>query len=68
MTNGYLTPRETEIMKLIAIGHTYEEAANMLGISRETLKSNIFNVRIRFDARNITQAIAISVKSGFIEI
>lgn len=38
--NGSLSPRETEILRLIALGHTSAEIAEMLGLSRRTVETH----------------------------
>lgn len=39
-----LTPREREVVMLIARGHTYREASTELGISVKTLESHMSNI------------------------
>lgn len=63
-----LTPRETEIMHYMAMGKTREEVAQILGITLATVKTHIFNVRIRFDTTNVVQTVAISVARGLISV
>ena len=37
---GELTPRETDVLRLIALGHTNPEIARLLGISVRTVESH----------------------------
>lgn len=63
-----LTPREAEIMSHTAKGMKYEEIAIKLGISRETVKSHIFSVKLRLDAHTLQHAVALSVAHGLITV
>jgi DNA-binding NarL/FixJ family response regulator len=57
-----LTPREQQIVKLIATGANNEEIANQLYISTRTVKNHITNILSQLNLRNRTQ-IAILVTS-----
>ncbi len=57
-----LTPREQEIVRLIAIGANNEEIANKLYISPSTVKNHITNILSQLNLRNRTQ-VAILVNS-----
>ncbi|WP_103670613.1 response regulator transcription factor [Pseudanabaena sp. BC1403] len=57
-----LTPREQQIVKLIATGANNEEIANQLYISTKTVKNHITNILSQLNLRNRTQ-IAILVAS-----
>lgn len=57
-----LTPREQQIVKLIATGANNEEIANQLYISTRTVKNHITSILSQLDLRNRTQ-IAILVTS-----
>ncbi|MEI6327673.1 MAG: response regulator [Pseudanabaena sp.] len=59
-----LTPREQQIVKLIATGANNEEIANQLYISARTVKNHITNILSQLNLRNRTQ-IAILVTSSF---
>jgi len=57
-----LTPREQEIVQLIATGANNEEIANQLYISSKTVKNHITSILSRLNLRNRTE-IAILVTS-----
>jgi DNA-binding NarL/FixJ family response regulator len=59
-----LTPREQQIVKLIATGANNEEIASQLYISARTVKNHISNILSQLNLRNRTQ-IAILVTSNF---
>jgi DNA-binding NarL/FixJ family response regulator len=51
-----LTPRELEILKLIAIGSNNREIAGQLYISEGTVKNHVTNILTRLNVRDRTQA------------
>ncbi|MFO0214244.1 MAG: LuxR C-terminal-related transcriptional regulator, partial [Pseudanabaena sp.] len=57
-----LTPREQQIVKLIATGVNNEEIASQLYISTKTVKNHVTNILSQLNLRNRTQ-IAILVNS-----
>jgi DNA-binding NarL/FixJ family response regulator len=59
-----LTPREKEVLRLIAIGNNNREIAQKLYISEGTVKNHITNILNRLNLRDRTQA-AILVNSFF---
>lgn len=61
-----LSPRELEILKLIASGMSYNQVGDCLGISLSTVKFHIGNIlaKLKVDTRN--EAILIAAKSGII--
>ena len=63
-----LTPRETQIMGLVANGDTKDEIAYKLGISVDTVRFHVKNINLRLETRNLKQAIAVSIKHALIII
>jgi len=53
-----LTPRQYEVLKLIAHGHSNEEIAELLGVRPNTIKFHISEIFRRLGARNRIEAIA----------
>lgn len=51
-----LTPREREVLSLIATGANNQEIAEILSISRKTVKNHVSNILGRLDMRDRTQA------------
>jgi DNA-binding NarL/FixJ family response regulator len=51
-----LTPREQEVLSLIAIGSSNREIAEMLCISEKTVKNHVSNILSRLNLRDRTQA------------
>jgi DNA-binding NarL/FixJ family response regulator len=53
-----LTPREIEILQLIARGHTDSEIGGMLALSSRTVQRHVQNILNKANSRNRSQAIA----------
>ncbi len=52
-----LTPRQIDIIKLVAEGHQNKEIAAQLGLSEHTVKLHIHHIFTRLGAHNRTQAV-----------
>lgn len=63
-----LTPREIDVLRLIAEGHANKEIAARLGISEETVKSRVKNILSKLEASDRTHAAMIGVKRGIITL
>lgn len=63
-----LTPREREVMTMLALGDTGAEIAAKLFISPETVRIHVRNARRRLGARTKAQAIALALRDGEIEL
>jgi DNA-binding CsgD family transcriptional regulator len=61
---GTLSPREHQVVELLAAGLTGEEVAERLGISPATVRVHIRNATGKLGASTRTQAVAIAVARG----
>lgn len=52
-----LTPRENEVLQLLAKGLLYKEIAHELGLSSETVRRHCFNIYGKLHAHNRTEAL-----------
>ncbi|MGE0646286.1 MAG: LuxR C-terminal-related transcriptional regulator [Nitrospira sp.] len=51
----HITPRQREILRLVALGHTNREIAGFLKISVRTVEVHRFNLMHRLNVRNVAQ-------------
>jgi DNA-binding NarL/FixJ family response regulator len=62
-----LSPREREIIDLLAQGLTGEQVADRLVLSSETVKTHIRNAMAKLEASTRVHAIAIALREGMIQ-
>jgi len=61
-----LTPREVEVLRLLADGESNKGIANELGISEHTAKFHVSSVLAKLGAATRTEAVTIGVRSGLV--
>ena len=59
-----LTPREREVLKLVASGATNKEIATALTLTENTVKNHLRNILEKLHLENRTQAAAYALKKG----
>ena len=59
-----LSPREKEVLVLVAQGATNKEIASALFISENTVKTHLRNIMERLHVAKRTQAVAYAIRSG----
>jgi len=64
--NIRLTPRQTEVLKLIAEGNTMKEVANELGMSARTAESHKYEIMAELRLETTAQLIQYAMKIGLI--
>src|ERR1700716_89043 len=67
-TDEDLTPREINVLRLIASGNANKEVAGKLSIAEETVKSHVTNILAKLGANDRTHAVIIALKRGIIEL
>ena len=68
MSDESLTDREIDVLRHVAGGNRNKDIAELLFISEETVKVHIKHVMEKLGANDRTQAVAIAVRRGIIQI
>jgi DNA-binding NarL/FixJ family response regulator len=66
-TGSELTPRELEVVKLIAEAHTNKQIAQILNVSEKTVESHRANVLAKLGMRDRVQLVRYAIRRGLIE-
>ena len=59
-----LTPREVEVLRLVAAGESNAEIAARLGVTINTVERHVVNVYRKIDARGRADATAFAIRNG----
>jgi two-component system NarL family response regulator len=62
-----LTPRELDVLRAVAAGHTYAETATLLGVSERTVRFHMSELLTRLHLAHRSQAIAYAAEAGLLE-
>ena len=63
-----LTPRETQVLELVADGLSNKAIAGVLGLSDETVKFHLASIFGKLGASNRTDAVRLALRHGLITI
>ncbi len=63
-----LTPREVDVLRLIAGGNANKAIASELAITEETVKGHVKNILAKLAANDRTHAVTIGLKRGIIDL
>lgn len=63
----HITPRQREVLRLLADGLAEKEIARKLGISRNTVKLHVRNISLALSARSRTHAVALALRNRIID-
>jgi DNA-binding NarL/FixJ family response regulator len=63
-----LTPREIEVLQMLASGHRNQDVAQLLGISESTVKVHVSRVMEKLGAADRTEAVVIGIRRGLVQL
>jgi DNA-binding NarL/FixJ family response regulator len=63
-----LTPREIDVLRIVAGGNSNKEIAVRLSISEETVKGYLKNILAKLSANDRTHAVTIGLRRGIIDL
>lgn len=61
---GKLSVREREVLQLIAEGHTTNDIATRLHVSRKTIETHRKNIMVKLELRNVAELTKFAVREG----
>lgn len=67
MVQEQLTPREIEVLKLIACGDSGKEIAEKLGIAFRTARSHRANLMEKLEAHDTAALVRYAIRNGLIQ-
>lgn len=68
VSDDNLTAREVEVLQQVSGGNRNRDIAELLHISEETVKVHVKHIMEKLGARDRTQAIAIAIRRGIIQL
>jgi len=63
-----LSPREIDVLTLIAAGKSNKEIAAELFVSEGTVKSHVLNIHVKLGVRDRTEAVVTAIRRGIIRV
>ena len=67
-TDSGLTPREIDVLRLVAAGNANKEIGARLSLTEVTIKSHVKNILAKLGASDRTHAVTIALKRGIIDL
>ncbi len=63
-----LTPREIDVLRLIAKGNANKEIACILSLAEDTVKVHVKNILAKLGVNHRTHAVTVGLKRGIIDL
>jgi len=65
---GPLTPREQEVLRLVAEGKTTKEVAAILGISAKTAEAHRMRIMKKLETHNTASTVRYAIRQGLVQV
>jgi DNA-binding NarL/FixJ family response regulator len=66
--HGTISPREVEVLQLIAQGKRNKEIGEILGITQETVQTHIKRLFVKLNVNDRTAAVTVALRRGIVHI
>jgi DNA-binding CsgD family transcriptional regulator len=63
-----LTPREVEVLRLMATSHSNRDIAEQLGVSQETVRTHVKRILHKLEQPDRTQAVVEALRQGLLDL
>lgn len=67
-TVGGLTPKETDVLRLLALGHTNAEIAQLLGASLRTIETHRAHIHQKLDRHSRAELVRFALDAGLLRL
>ncbi|HET7207085.1 MAG TPA: response regulator transcription factor [Terriglobales bacterium] len=67
-SHDILTPREREVIKLLAEGNSVRKVAELLGLSAKTVEAHKFNLMRKLDIHNKAQLVTYAIQKKIVSV
>lgn len=64
--DGSLTPRELELLGLLAEGHSYRAAGEAMGITANTVRNHVRSVYEKLHVHSRSEAVSKAIRAGLV--
>jgi DNA-binding NarL/FixJ family response regulator len=68
MTDEPISPRELDVLSLMAAGKRNKEIAGALSIAEDTVKMHVRNILSKLQVNDRTEAVTIALRRGIIHL
>jgi DNA-binding CsgD family transcriptional regulator len=67
MEDAGLTARELEVLQLLASGHSYKTAADVISVSVDTIRFHIRNIYAKLHVNSKSDAVLKALRTGLVK-
>jgi DNA-binding NarL/FixJ family response regulator len=68
LAGGGISPREIEVLNLIAAGKSNKEIAALLFVSEGTVKTHVLNIHQKLGVSDRTEAVVVAIRRGILRV